>query len=248
MAKDVSQSVNNALRLLDCFTQSEELGITELAADLDLGKTAVARLVGSLEQYGYIRQNAQTKKYRLGVKLMLLGTLASERNEIVPLAKPYLMALSEEFQATAHLAVLDSNAALIISKVSRGPVVYMSSRVGTTIPAHASATGKCLLAFSGGGVMKEFLSAKSLDGYTEHTITDQTELLMELKKVYAQGYAFDNEESNLGLFCIAMPVLDACGNALAAISVSGQTQTMTARKEEIIRRLGKCVESISRSM
>ena len=245
MAKEVSQTVVNALRLLECFGQEEELGITELAADIGVGKAVAARLVSSLGEFGYLRQNPQTRKYRLGLKLVYWGSLAQERNEIVQLVEPYLWTLSQEFQVSAHMAVLDHFAALITCKVTRGPIVYMNSRVGTSLPIHACATGKCLLAYSSEQFLQEFLGTQPLVRFTEQTITDPDVFLEEAQRIRQQGYALDNEESNLGLSCMAVPLLNAGGQITAAISLSGQTKFMKKNHVAILRRLREVQHELS---
>ena len=103
---EYSQSVTNALRLLGCFVEREERGISELSRELGLSKSAVARLVASLEAGRLLMQNAETGKYRLGAGFQLYGDLVRERSELSRALAPALTLLAEEYQATAHLAVL----------------------------------------------------------------------------------------------------------------------------------------------
>ena len=245
MPKEVSQTVVNALRLLECFAEEEELGITELAADINVGKAAAARLVGSLVEFGYLRQNPQTRKYRLGLRLAFFGNLVSERSEIVQLVEPWLRELSQKFQVTAHLAIRDHFDALIACKVTMGPMVYMNSRVGTTLPIHACAMGKCLLAYDQGNLLEEFLETHTLTRLTEKTITDPREFRAELGQIRRQGYALDNEESNLGLSCIAVPLLNSGGQAVAAISLSGQTMFMQRNQGNILASLRETQQELT---
>lgn len=237
MPKETNQTVNNALRLMECFSDSEELGITELAERIGVAKTAAARLVGSLTEYGYLRQNPGTRKYRLGVRLVYWGNLASERMEIANQLNPLLRQLASEFSLTAHMSVLENNAALIISKVSMGQVVYMSSRVGNSLELHASAMGKCMLAFGPKQWCLEYLETANLVRHTETTIVDKQKLLEECAVIRHKGYAMDREEAHMGLSCLAVPLLDHGGNLVAAISLSGQTRVVNLRMEEIRDRL-----------
>ena len=238
MSREVSQNVVNALRLLECFAKEEELGIIDLSEAVGVGKTVTARLVSSLEQFGYLRQNPATRKYRLGMKLVYLGSLVQDRKEIVQLVEPCLRLLSREFQVSAHLAVQERYGSLVMSKVSMGPMVYMDSRVGNTLPLHASATGKCLLAFGGEQGVEQYVRNCELTRYTDMTITTPAALRKELREIQTRGYAVDNEESIIGLTCVAVPLLDARGHLVAAISLSGQTQFVLKKKSEIVRRLG----------
>lgn len=237
MPREVSQTVVNALRLLECFAKEEELGITELSEAINVGKTVTARLVSSLEEYGYLRQNPATKKYRLGMKLVYLGSLVQDRKELIQVVEPYLRQLSREFQISAHMAIQERGGSMILSKISMGPVVYMNSRVGSTLPLHASATGKCLLAFGEPQALNSVYLRGELERYTEFTITDPTKFVEEIQIVRKQGYAMDNEESNLGLTCLGIPLLDARGKLVAAVSLSGQTQFVLKEKESLYRRL-----------
>ena len=245
MPKEQSQTVVNALRLLECFSTEEEIGISDLASYIGVGKAVAARLVGSLMEFGYLQQNPKTRKYRLGPKLAYWGSLVRERSEIASLAEPTLRALSQKFQVTAHLALRDHYAVRIACKVTMGPIVYMSSRVGSTLPIHACAMGKCLLAYEEDQVISEFLNAYALTRLTEQTITDPEDFRRELLRVRSNGYAMDNEESNIGLTCFAVPLFDSGGHAVAAMSLSGQTTFMKKYAEIIIFHLKKESKKLS---
>lgn len=244
MPREVSQSVVNALRIMECFSKEEELGITDLSETIGVGKTVIARLVSSLEKFGYLRQNPATRKYRLGMKLVYLGSLVQDRKELVQLVDPYLQLLSREFQISAHLAVQENNGSLVLSKVSMGPVVYMDSRVGASLPLHASATGKCLLAFGEKKATETFINNCVLKRYTDMTITDPSQFREEICKIQKDGFAMDNEESNIGLSCVGVPLLDGRGNLIAAISLSGQTQFVCKEIMKLLQRLKDIQETL----
>ena len=232
---EYSQSVANALRLLGCFVEREERGISELSRELALSKSAVARLVASLEAGRLLMQNAETGKYRLGAGLLLYGDLVRERSELSRALAPALTLLAEEYQATAHLAVLSGGELTIAAKVSAGPFVYMSSRVGGTLPIHASSTGKCLLAWMPMEQRRALLDKAELRRYTAPTITDPDALEAELAAIRERGYALDDGETHEGLFCVGCPVLDAAGRAVAAVSVSGSRAALEPRRDEAVK-------------
>ena len=227
---EYSQSVTNALRLLGCFVEREERGISELSRELGLSKSAVARLVASLEAGRLLMQNAETGKYRLGAGFLLYGDLVRERSELSRALAPALTLLAEEYQATAHLAVLSGGELTIAAKVSAGPFVYMSSRVGGTLPIHASATGKCLLAWMPMEQRRALLDKAELRRFTDSTITSREALEAELSAILARGCALDD-----GLYCIGCPVLDAAGRAVAAVSVSGSRAALEPRRDEAVK-------------
>lgn len=232
---EYSQSVTNALRLLGCFVEREERGISELSRELGLSKSAVARLVASLEAGRLLMQNAETGKYRLGAGFLLYGDLVRERSELSRALAPALTLLAEEYQATAHLAVLSGGELTIAAKVSAGPFVYMSSRVGGTLPIHASATGKCLLAWMPMEQRRALLDKAELRRFTDSTITSREALEAELSAILARGYALDDGETHEGLYCIGCPVLDAAGRAVAAVSVSGSRAALEPRRDEAVK-------------
>lgn len=231
---EYSQSVTNALRLLGCFVEREERGISELSRELGLSKSAVARIVASLEDGRLLMQNPETGKYRLGTGFLLYGSLVRDRNELSRALAPALTQLAEEYQSTAHLAVLDGGELTIVNKVSAGPFVYMSSRVGGTLPIHASATGKCILAWLPPERRRELIENAELRRYTATTITDPDALEAELAAIRERGYALDDGETHEGLFCIGCPVLDASGRVAAAVSVSGSRAALEPRLDQVV--------------
>ena len=232
--KDVSQSTENALRILDCFIEKDELGISELSRTLGLGKASVSRLVAALENRKFLKQNVRTGKYRLGIRLMLFGSLFQERNDLARAFSGVMTSLAAKYQATAHLSCINGTDMLVVNKVSAGPLVYMQSRIGGTMTAYASATGKCVLAFSATEQLEKFLENVNFIELTEHTITDKAEFLAQLNAIKRNGYALDDEESTIGLYCVGVPILDMSGNPIAAMSISGSKTMLQGRTDEII--------------
>lgn len=233
--KDYSQTVDRAVKILQCFVDREELGISELAKELGLGKSSVFRMVAALERNGLMMQNPDTGKYRLGVGFLLLGSLVQERNELSRALNPIMQDIAEHFQATTHLAVLTGKDVTIINKISAGPIVYMDSRIGGTLHAYCSATGKCILAFSDEQTLSGILDGMEMEAQTPHTITDSKKLLLELQEIRNKGFSVDDEEAAEGLFCIAIPLITSNGQLLAALSVSGQKTQLEPRQNEVVK-------------
>lgn len=231
--KDFSQSVDNAIKVLNCFVDREECGISELSRELGISKAGVSRLVASLERNQFLMQNSASGKYRLGIGLLMFGTLAQERNALSRTLTPIMRMLAEKYQATSHLAAMMDNDLVIINKVSAGPFIYMSSRVGGTLSAHATAMGKCILAFSQPERVQHYIEQTDFRRFTSHTITDKAALAAELEKTRQRGYAVDDEETHEGLFCISCPVFDMSHNPIAAVSISGQKVKMKECQHEV---------------
>lgn len=245
MKAESSQTVNRALQLLNLYTDTEELGISELSVLMDLNKTSVSRIVNSLEAGGFLQKNEDTRKYRLGIRLLYMGTLVEERNELAKWALPYMKRISEEFQVNSILSILENNRVRVIGKAISGPFIYMSARVGISLPAYSMASGKLLLAYSGTENIKAYLSKISLDSLTENTITNPNDFLLCLDQIFHQQYAEDNEESTIGLSCISVPIFGPSQNVLAALSLSGQTQIINASKATMLDALKQVANKIS---
>lgn len=237
--KEFSQTADNALKILACFTTREELGISELSRELGLGKASISRLVAALERNGFLMQSAATGKYQLGLALMMYGSLAKERNALARAFDPCLRLISEKYQTTAHMGALLDGELVIINKVSAGPLIYMSSRIGGSLPLYASAMGKCLLAYSEQALQNQLISQLSFTAYTPSTKASVQELYDDLALVRRRGYALDDEERHEGLFCIALPVLDRDGRPLAAISTSGPKEKIAPLEHEIVQFIQK---------
>jgi DNA-binding IclR family transcriptional regulator len=243
--KDHSRSTEKALKLLDCFIAKEEWGISELARELDLGKASVSRLVAAFEGHKFLMKNEATEKYRLGIRLMFFGLLFQERNELTNVLAPIMQNLAQKYQATAHLGVQYGTEVLIISKTSAGSFFYMVSRIGATLSSHASASGKCLLAYQDPEQIEQYLKKASLNPLTEKTITDPKSFIEELAIVRQQGYALDDEEYTEGLYCLAVPLLDMSGKPIAALSLSGSKETLKKREKEMAKDLIAEIKQLS---
>lgn len=243
--RDSSQSTENALRLIDCFIDKEECGISELSRELGLGKTSVARLVVALESRKFLMINPATRKYRLGIRMMLFGSLCQERHELAHASSAAMLALSQKYQATTHLSVRYGTEVMVINKISSGPFIYMSSRVGATLSTYASASGKCILAFSSIDQIEQCIKDVRLLPLTTSTITDIPSFMSELERIHHCGYAVDDEEDTDGLYCVAAPIFDLSGNPIAAISVSGGTTVLKGKTEGIAKDLIRAADQIA---
>jgi DNA-binding IclR family transcriptional regulator len=172
---------------------------------------------------GYVRQDPKTRNYSLGFKLVELGNLLLGQLDLRKEAEPILMDLAERTKETVHMVFLDRNEIVYIDKVEldRHPSgLRMASRVGLRNPAHSCAVGKVLLAHLPAEELDRIIKEKGLPKRTDNTITDPIQLREHLKLVRTQGYAIDDEENEKGVRCIAAPVFDEGGKAVAAISIS----------------------------
>jgi IclR family transcriptional regulator, KDG regulon repressor len=222
-------SVANAIRLTKAFSEHEyEMGISALAGRLGLAKSTVHRLATTLVEYDILEQNRESGKYRLGLALFELGTLVRRKMDAVSESRQQMSALLEMTGETVQLAVLDHQSVLYIRILESRQQVRMSSTVGARAPAHCTSVGKALLAFQAPELVKQIID-NGLRRFTPNTITDPALLHEELASIRAKGFAIDDEESELGLRCVAAPIRDHTGLVAAAISVSAPVQRMTKK-------------------
>jgi DNA-binding IclR family transcriptional regulator len=225
-----------------------------LSSGLNLPKGTIHRILSSLSYFGYIRQDAVTKNYSLGLKLIELGSLLFGQLDLRRVAEPILRELAETTGETAYMVVLDGSEVVYIEKIESLQLtggLKMASKVGSRNPLHSCAVGKTLLSFFPEQELDRLIRKKGLPRRTGNTITNPERLKAQLRVVRAQGYAVDDEENEEGIRCLAAPVFDEKGRPVAAISVSGPAVRVTKkiiqdvfRKEvmkaasEISRRLG----------
>jgi len=218
------QTVSNALCLLEAFQDEEELGVSELSRRLGLHKNNVFRLLATLEERGYVEQAPRSERYVLGARCLELGQSLARRHGLLRLARPLLRALGRRTGESAHLGVVRSLEVVHLDGEAGGRLVTAGLRLGQRLPAHCTALGKALLAFSDDELRQELDRRRDADGRLEErtraTLVDREKLLEALGAVRARGFALDLEECEEGLRCVAAPVLDASGRGIAALSLS----------------------------
>jgi DNA-binding IclR family transcriptional regulator len=216
-----------AIALLKTFSDEQpELGLAELARLVELNKTTTYRLLTALESEGLVTRNPATDAYRLGPEIITLGGRALRANNVTGVSQTELEALAAQVGETSTLETLVDNEVLILIEVPGGHLVSTNQAVGTRWPAHATSTGKVLLAHLPPDSLENRLK-KPLIRLTSKTITDPATLRKELATVRRQGYAIADQEIEVGFMAIGAPIYDHKGEAVAAVSVNGPTARLT---------------------
>lgn len=241
-----TQAVLRAVRLLKAFTPAQpERGLAELARQVGLHKTTAYRLLTALASEGMVERAAGGEAFRLGPELLALGSRAGASSQLRAAARPELLALAAATRETATLEVLAGRDVLILDEVMGGHVVGTVPSVGTRWPAHATSTGKALLAQARAEAIGAYLRG-SLAAPTGRTITDREALLRELGRVRERGYAVSGEELEEGFVAVGAAVHGPDGSAVAAISLGGPRSRLTAtRVAALARRLPAAALRIS---
>jgi len=173
----IIQAVDRALRILDLFDEHRtELKITEISRRTGLHKSTVHSLLKTLQAHGYIDQNADSGKYRLGLKLVERGNLVLHSLDVRTVARGHLLDLSRKTGLTVHLVILDGKEGVYIDKVEGTSGIVMYSRIGRRVPIHSSAVGKVLVAFQSEEVIRNILDGYEFVPHTPNTITDERTL------------------------------------------------------------------------
>lgn len=213
------QSVTRALEIVECFSDADELGISEIAERMDLSKSTIYGLVNTLASFGYLEQG-ENKKYRLGLKLFELGNVVQARMDVRREARPWCQLLANKYRTTVHLAAYSEGDIIYIDKVDNSNAVVVYSRIGKRAPMYCTGVGKALLAYLPESYVEKYIYNRPMTPMTEHTITTRPALEAELAKIRETGYAVDDEEIEPGLHCIAAPIFDHRRRPVMAVSAS----------------------------
>lgn len=215
-------TVGKALGVLD---QVAGLGrparFAELLRVSRLPKATLYRLLQTLVSQNMLSHDPETQTYALGVRLVRLAHAAWAQSSLAPLARAHLDRLSHATGETVHLAQLDDAHVLYVDKRNARNPVEMFSQAGRVGPAYCTGVGKAMLAFAGDEMIDRVLPQQSYHRFTPATLTDAESLRAELAVIRAQGHAFDREEHEPGIICIAVPILSAQGRLLGGLSLTG---------------------------
>ena len=241
----ILQSVSNALAVLDLLGSYETLSVAEVARLMKIGKTTAFRLLYTLENSGFVAKD-EAARYRLSLKLAILGSAVTGRMEIVKIAHPFLEELSGEFQETVHLVLWNSDTDVVVADrvIGLSPISYQTSVGYVTRPAHYGASGQILLAFADRKRLEQYLEAVDWSSCREPVISDPSRLLDLLEKVRREEVAVNDGDAIPGLYCYAVPVRDHENRVIASLSLSGPEANLLRKKDEIIRSLKNCAARI----
>jgi IclR family KDG regulon transcriptional repressor len=241
-----SKSLQKALRILLHLGQNgPELGVTQLAADLNLDKATVHRLLNAMEKFGMIERNAESERYRLGLKLHELGNKAVESRTLQSEAHRFLLEMSRRSHETVSLAVPGAGGILCLDRVnSPHTIITARTNIGAQFPAHCTAVGKAVLAFLPDKEIDAILLRNGLPRFTPSTFTRAFDLKENLRQIRQCGYAIDNQELERGLSGVAAPVLLAENRVVAAVGIAGPT--LRFRGKELAQKIALVRETAAR--
>lgn len=241
-------SVARALSILEALSLVDEMGITELSRELDLGKATIYRLITTLRIHGYVEQ-AASSKYKLTFKLFEMGNKVVNRLGVRTIAYPYMEQLAIATNETINLAILEHIDVVYIERIESREPLRMGLDVGLRIPAYCTALGRAMLAYRNPAEVDSFLIQAEREGkivkYTDNTVTNLKLLKNQLAEIREQGYSFDDEYYLSGIRGVAAPIFNYSGQMIAAISIAGPTVRVTS---EVVSELIPIVKEAAKNI
>ena len=239
------KSVVRTLTLIEALSAHPEgATVTALAAELGLPKSSVFRMLNTLLEFGYVRQDQTTERYALGSRFLHLAASVKHGSDVRSLAYPLLVELSALTTETVHLAVPVGTHMVYTDKIDSPRAVVMASRIGERLPLHCSALGKAYLSAMPPDERRAIVEGLPLDRRTERTLADPDALLDDLETCARRGFAIDNVENEEGVRCVGAAILDDRHLPVAALSVSAPASRLSL---SAARKVGpRCAETAAR--
>lgn len=215
------KSLQKALEILNCFTKKSSLGVTEISEQLDLNKSNVHNILTTFKAMGYLDQDDESGRYKLGLSVYSLCYSLGQNLSIGSVAAPYLQELADMAGERVYLAIPHEQEIIYVtSAYPKTSIDLMRPIMGEHAQMHCTGLGKAMLAYLPEEKQRAY-AARKLEAYTDYTITDGDALLKELREIRQRGYAIDNMEHEFGVKCVAVPVLGRNGQVVAGVSISG---------------------------
>jgi len=243
----MSKSVESVSAVLKVFSIVQELSqcqsasLSELETKLMMPKSTIYRFVQTMQSIGYVSQNTEDERYSLTLELFHVGARALYNTDIIKLAHPIMKRIMNETGETVHLGELDRDAIIYIHKVESNHSLRMASQIGKRAELYSTAMGKILTALSADNEQAMLsLKDKIFIKHTEQTLESLAQFEQQVDWVKHNGYAYDREENETSLVCIAVPIFDVLEQAIASMSLSFPTfrcdETKFAEFHEILRK------------
>lgn len=224
-----NQSSEKLLTVVEVMSrQNGPVKLQELARKLSMNVSTVLRFVTALQNKGYAAQEAETGRYYLTYKICGIANRIISHVDLRNVAAPYLRSIAQIFGESANLSI-EQNRMVVYIEVLNGPNQMLTTlqRIGNIAPLHCTGVGKLFLLNYSEQQIDRLIAQRGLQKFTDHTLITKESLCTVLNSVQKLGYAFDNEECEIGARCVAAPIRDYSGKVVAALSVSGPCTRMT---------------------
>ena len=239
-------AVLKVFALLQALAENNETGISDLSVRLAMPKATVYRFLQTMMTVGYVRQEKDSERYGLTMKMFELGTKALQFPDLVDLAKNHMQMMADLTGETVHLGTLIDSEIIYLHKVDSRHTLGMYSRVGRRAPLHCTAIGKVLMAWEDPERRDRVLKGCDFKRFRDKTVVDANAFLVELAQVKTQGYGEDREEFDDHIRCLGVPIFDRLNRPIAGFSISFPTfRYDDAKRPEIVAMLQAASKDIS---
>lgn len=239
-------AVLKVFALLQALAENNETGISDLSVRLAMPKATVYRFLQTMMTVGYVRQEKDSERYGLTMKMFELGTKALQFPDLVDLAKNHMQMMADLTGETVHLGTLIDSEIIYLHKVDSRHTLGMYSRVGRRAPLHCTAIGKVLMAWEDPERRDRVLKGCDFKRYRDKTIVNAEAFVTELAQVKAQAYGEDREEFDDHIRCLGVPIFDRLNRPIAGFSISFPTfRYDDAKRPEVVAMLQAASKDIS---
>jgi len=244
------RALEKALAILSSFSLNKpEWGVSEMAESLQLNKSNVSKILQSLSRYGFVEQDEDSRRYRLGLKVFELGMVVAARMELRKVAPPIMEKLVASTGETCLLTVRQGTDSICIEKVDSKEAVHMTAKVGLRSPLYAGASNKVLLAFADPEEAQELIGQLTMKAFTPDTIIEKSKLLEDLALARERGYTYSVGEVERGIAALGAPIYDFTGRLVASLSLVGPANRLSPERAiELSVLVKKAAAEISRQL
>ena len=238
--------VQSTFRILSELSTGGSLNLNQITLRTRVPKSTVFRILSTLHHLGYVLRDSQKRTYGVSPSLADLANETASAEALRHTAVPHMLRLRDDFGETVNLGRLHLDKVVYLEVVPSEYALRLNERPGASVWVHASAMGKVMLAYAPPEVVNGIFQNRQLPALTPHTITDADEFQRELRRIKERGYAFDREETTLLATCVAAPISDGQGRAIAALSISGPSSRFNPRRDKrVVEHLLRAVGAIS---
>lgn len=243
------QSLDRAMSVLKVVAKGNGFSLTEIAEQSGELASTVYRILVTLEKHGMVHFDESAQLWHVGLEAFRIGSNFLGRTRVVEQSRPVMQRIMAATGETANLAIVDHGEVIFVSQVETHDPIRAFFRPGTRGPIHASGIGKALLAFLPQTQINAVLTNHPLEAFTEKTIVSREALLAEMEHIRTCGWSIDDEERTPGMRCIAAPIFNQFGEAVAGVSLSGPSFRVTPQRDaEYGALITKAAEEITRSI
>ncbi|NTJ61719.1 helix-turn-helix domain-containing protein [Agrobacterium rhizogenes] len=239
------QVLDRSLKLLELVAEADGAVLTDLADRSGMAPSTVHRLLTSLAQHGMVTHDGETGVWTIGVKAFEIGTAYLRFRKLGTISRPFLKQLMEDSGETANIAIEEDGDVVFISQAESHAPMRAFFRPGRRGPIHASGIGKAILSTWADSQIEALLKGRSLQHFTDKTRDTLPMLLNDVAEIRSRGWSIDDEEHTLGMRCVAAPIFDEYGEAIAGISISGPAVRLP---DERVAALGPVVRAAAEEL